>query len=84
MIPFLTFWKEYPRRVGRYKAETIWKKMSAAEQQQAIAATKLWKQTVQWQTGGGIYIPHGSTFLHQKRYLDEPWTGAFEEERQTA
>jgi hypothetical protein len=79
MTPFEVFWREYPRRIGRFKAEQMWKKMSAEEQQQAIRSLPLWKQTAQWQSEGGAYIPHGSTFLHQKRFLDEPWSGAFEQ-----
>lgn len=76
---FLEFWREYPRKVGRFKAEKTWAKMSEEDRRKALAVMRLWKQTVQWQSAGGIYIPHGSTFLNQKRYLDEPWNGAFEE-----
>lgn len=78
-IAFIEFWKEYPRKVGRYQAEKRWAKMDDGERQIAIEVMRLWKQTVQWQSDGGVYIPHGSTFLNQRRYLDEPWNGAFEE-----
>lgn len=75
---FEDFWKEYPRKVGRFKAEQIWRKLNEGERDLVVRGLRLWKQTVQWQKDGGVYIPHGSTFLHQKRYLDEPWTGAFD------
>jgi len=79
MTEFKEFWREYPRKVGRFKAEKSWQRMSEAERRMAIDVMRLWKQTVQWQSDYGIYIPHGSTFLNQKRYLDEPWNGAFKE-----
>jgi hypothetical protein len=79
MIEFKSFWSEYPRKVGRWKAEKIWAKMPETERELALKVLRLWKDTHQWQSAGGIYIPHGSTFLAQKRYLDEPWIGAFDE-----
>jgi len=81
MIEFEEFWKAYPRKVGRMKAESIWRKLQPEEQQLAMRGLTLWKQTYQWSrvNGDGLYIPYGSTFLQQKRYLDEPWKGAFDE-----
>jgi hypothetical protein len=72
------FWKMYPRKVGRLKAERIWLKMLPGERANAMAGLALWKQTLQWQQNDGMFIPYASTFLAQKRYLDEPWVGAFE------
>jgi hypothetical protein len=76
-MDFELFWREYPRKVGRIKAERLWAKLGTAERLTALHGVKLWKQTVQWQSGNGLYIPYASTFLAQKRYLDEPWSGAF-------
>jgi hypothetical protein len=81
MMPFSAFWDIYPRRVGKFKAEKIWRKLSESEQQAAIQGVGLWKQTYQWQVGDGMFIPYGSTFLNQRRWEDEPWTGAFAELR---
>jgi hypothetical protein len=81
MIDFEEFWREYPRKVGRFKAERCWQRMTDAERFDAVRGAKLWSQTVQWQSNGGLFIPYASTFLNQKRYWDEPWTGAFEEAR---
>ena len=78
MIAFEEFWASYPRRVGRWKAERNWHKLSPGEQEQAIKGLKLWRQTEQWKSAGGTFIPYASTFLAQKRYLDAPWEGAFE------
>ena len=81
-IPFSVFWEKYPRRVGRFGAERKWGKMEAAEQKRAIEVLELWKKTAQWNDGTGKFIPHGSTFLNQERWKDEPWTGAFAEAQQ--
>ena len=79
MFEFSSFWNNYPRKVGKVKAERIWLKLREQEQLKAMNGLVLWKQTEQWQSAGGLYIPYASTFLAQKRYLDEPWTGAFTE-----
>jgi DNA replication protein DnaC len=78
-MDFSTFWGSYPRRVGKIKAERIWRKLSTGEQMDALRGLRLWKQTEQWQSNNGKFIPYASTFLAQKRYADEPWTGAFAE-----
>lgn len=79
---FDEFWHEYPRKVGRFKAEKAWKKLKSREQQAAIKGLRLWKRSYQWTDAGscnGLFIPYGSTFLNQRRWEDEPWAGAFEE-----
>lgn len=73
------FWPSYPRKVGRLKAERIWRKLNADERGKVMYGLCLWKQAAQWHSGDGQFIPYASTFLAQKRYLDEPWTGAFAE-----
>jgi len=78
-MSFDDFWKIYPRRVGRMKAERAWKKLPASEQAAVIHGVELWKQTFQWRSMDGMYIPYASTFLHQQRWKDEPWDGAFGE-----
>jgi DNA replication protein DnaC len=79
MSDFESFWKIYPRKVGRMKAEKLWRKMSTSEKISAVHGLGLWKQTLQWQISGGIYIPYASTFLAQRRWEDEPWAGALAE-----
>jgi hypothetical protein len=78
MIEFNEFWSQYPRRVGRYKAEKCWQRMPERDKYLALEALALWKQTAQWNSGGGLFIPYASTYLHQQRWLDEPFSGAFE------
>jgi DNA replication protein DnaC len=78
-MDFEEFWREYPRKVGRMKAERTWKRMSDNERYMAIRGLRLWCQTVQWQSNGGLFVPYASTFLNQERWREEPWTGAFGE-----
>lgn len=76
---FDTFWQTYPRRVGRKQAEAKWNKLTAADQQFALASLLQWKQSYQWSLADGLYIPYGSTFMNQERWREEAWTGAHQE-----
>jgi hypothetical protein len=79
VITFDEFWSNYPRKIGRFKAEQKWKRLTCAEQEDALHGLKLWKKTDQWNRDGGEFIPYGSTFLNQRRWEDEPWNHAFRE-----
>jgi len=73
---FDVFWNLYPRKVGKKKATALWSKLNGQEQQAVIKGLKLWKQAEQWHRDGGKFVPYASTFLAQRRWEDEPWTGA--------
>ena len=77
-MDFELFWREYPRKVGRVKAVRCWNRLGNGEKDLAFERLYMWKQTAQWKQNDGQFIPYASTFLAQKRYLDEPWTGAFD------
>lgn len=77
--PFEAFWDIYPRKVGRKLAKIVWWKLTEEEKTSAIKGLRLWKQAEQWQREDGKYVPYASTFLQQRRWEDEPWTGAFDE-----
>jgi DNA replication protein DnaC len=81
MVEFEEFWANYPRRVGKLKALRLWNKFGAMEKELVMRGLHLWKQAASWHQGDGQFIPYASTFLAQKRYLDEPWTNAFKEQR---
>jgi len=74
---FGVFWENYPRKVGKQVALKWWKNASPEDREQAIHGLVLWNQSEQWNRDDGKYIPHASTFLTQRRWADEPWTGAF-------
>lgn len=68
---FETFWKAYPRKVGKDAAEKAWikKKPNIDE----VLNSLLWQmQTDQWKAESGKFIPHPSTYLNQGRWKDEP------------
>lgn len=66
---FEEFWKCYPRRVARFAAEKEWKLMKEKERLTAIETIPLHAE--QWKDTEKQYIPHASTWLHQKRWEDE-------------
>jgi hypothetical protein len=74
-----TFWNLYPRKVGKGRAMQYWSKLKPQEEEKALLGLKMWKQTEQWNRDDGKYIPYASTFLVQRRWEDEPWTGAYDE-----
>jgi hypothetical protein len=78
-MSFESFWQAYPRKVGRLKAERCWRRMTDRDRYDAMIGLELWKQTVQWTSAEGMFIPYASTFLGQERWKDEPWNGAFNE-----
>ena len=70
-ISFVSFYKLYPRKVGRVAAERGFRKLSKKEKQLAIDGLndyiKYWKAHETEKQ----FIPHPSTFINQKRWEDE-------------
>lgn len=80
---FSIFWTNYPRKVGKGAAEKIWAKMKGDEElfQKIMIAVENQKMGESWKKENGIYIPHPSTWLNQRRWEDEPvvqWKDPFE------
>ncbi len=71
---FESFWKEYPRKIGKGAAHKIWTKLKPSQKlvAQIMKAVEDQKQCDQWQRDSGQYIPHPSTWLNQQRWDDEP------------
>lgn len=67
---FNDFWREYPKKVGKAKAEQTWKKIDA-DPLVVIKALAKHKKTAQWTKDGGQFIPNPATWLNQKRWEDE-------------
>ena len=70
---FTEFWQLYPRKVGKGTAEKAWLKITPdAEMIAAILkAVAAQMTTDQWLQEGGRFIPHPSTWLNRKGWLDE-------------
>ena len=68
---FDLFWNTYPRKVGKGKAEEAWVKHKPNVED--VIKTLTWqKESKQWFKDNGTYIPNPTTYINQKRWLDEP------------
>ncbi|WP_025126452.1 hypothetical protein [Pseudomonas sp. PH1b] len=70
---FPKFWKLYPRKVGKDKAEKAWTKLKVNQALYDLMISALAKQvlTPDWTKDKGQFIPHPSTWLNGKRWEDE-------------
>ncbi|WP_079415262.1 hypothetical protein [Thiomonas intermedia] len=74
MDGFATFWKSYPRKVGKQDAMKAWKRLKPdADLVQAIGeGLERAKASEQWQRDRGQFVPHAATWLNGRRWEDEP------------
>ena len=70
---FELFWKEYPRKVNKFKTEEWFNKNNLTDEQFNLIITKLkkYKDTTDWKKDNGKYIPYPTTWLNQKRWEDD-------------
>lgn len=70
---FEAFWAAYPNKKSRGQAETTWVKIAPDERltDLIIKAIAQAQASDQWKKNGGQYIPHPSTWLNAKCWLDE-------------
>lgn len=70
---FSEFWQLYPRKVGKGVAEKAWLKISPDATLQKTILTSIGVQMAseQWLKDGGRFIPHPTTWLNRKGWLDE-------------
>ena len=70
---FQTFWASYPRKTDKKKALDAFMKINPDDAllKQMLESLSKWRQTAQWQDEGGRYIPHPTTWLHNRRWEDE-------------
>ncbi len=71
---FESFWKTYPKRVGRGAAEKAWKRLKPNTEtvQAIIKAIGEQKESANWQKDLGQFVPYPATWLNQKRWQDDP------------
>lgn len=68
---FVLFWNNYPKKVGKGKAEAAWKKLRPNIDK--VLKTLSWqKDSKEWFKENGSFIPHPTTYINGKRWLDEP------------
>lgn len=70
MFDFETFWRDYPRKVGRIKAQRIWNRMRVMDKQKCMDGLPDWINSLEWQDI--MFVPYPSTFLNQRRYEEKP------------
>lgn len=70
---FAEFWQAYPKRTGRGTAEESWAKMRPPLAE-VLAALTWQRESHDWTKERGQFIPMPSTYINQKRWLDEPAT----------
>lgn len=70
---FETFWKAYPKKVGKGAAQKSFERIKPdrALLETILKAIETAKGSKQWQTDGGQYIPNPATWLNQRRWEDE-------------
>lgn len=73
-VGFEMFWASYPKKVGKDAALKVWQRIHPDEalQQVMVARVLVECKNEQWCREDGRFIPHASTWLHQKRWQDEP------------
>lgn len=73
MDGFASFWKRYPRKVGKQDAMKAWKRLKPdADLLRAIGeGLERAKASEQWQRDRGQFIPHPATWLNGRRWEDE-------------
>lgn len=67
---FDSFWKIYPRKVGKGAAEKAWEKQKP-NLDVVVASVEAQMTSEQWQKDNGQFIPNPATWLNQKRWDDE-------------
>jgi hypothetical protein len=68
---FSSFWRLYPKRVGKGEALKAWKKNRCEKITESILLAL--ENQLAWLTReNGKYIPNPATWLNQKRWEDEP------------
>lgn len=70
---FESFWKAYPRKVGKGAARRAWKKIKAplTKLPEILHSIETQKTSSEWSRENGRYIPHPATWLNQERWSDE-------------
>lgn len=69
---FDTFWISYPKKTAKPTAEKAWNKAKInGELSSVMIALNKQKESEQWKSDGGKYIPNPATWLNQRRWEDE-------------
>lgn len=84
-VPFAHFWKLYPRKADKSKAQKAWEKLKVTADLFTVIASAIarQRQSLDWLKSNGQYIPHPTTWLNGKRWEDELQPAAASASRHT-
>ena len=70
---FERFWSVYPRHVSKQETKRKFEKLNPDDEllETMIRAVEVQKKSDQWTRDNGQYIPHPSTWIHQRRWEDD-------------
>ena len=70
---FDKFWQAYPKKVSKKEAQKSWNKINPSLElfEKILKALEIVKQTGQWNTDNGKFIPYPATWLNQERWTEE-------------
>jgi hypothetical protein len=74
VVDFDSFWKLYPRKTAKAEAQKAWAKLNPDHSLVTEIAAGLADHIdcADWVKDDGNFIPHGSTWLNQRRWEDSP------------
>jgi len=68
---FVDFWKIYPNKVKKSAAIAAWKSGKCEKIADTIIADVQRRCDTEWKGDGAQYVPHPTTYIHQRRWEDE-------------
>ena len=69
---FDAFWISYPKKIAKPAAEKAWAKAKASDDFEVLMqALAKQKESDQWKSDGGKFIPNPATWINQRRWEDE-------------
>lgn len=70
---FEQFWEKYPNHKNKQAAKKKWDRLKPSTQlfKEIMDALSWMLKTFDWTKENGRFVPHASTWLNQKRWLDE-------------
>lgn len=73
---FSEFWKAYPKKTAKLKAQQAFNKFSVTQDMlnQMLSALEVQRKSDEWSKEGGKYIPYPATWLNGRRWEDEIYT----------
>ena len=69
---FDEFWKAYPRRIDKKKAQRAWTKLRPPPLKAILDALAWQRELPDWRKDSGAFVPYPASYLNGRRWEDEP------------